>query len=229
MQVSIRVAARVLDVDEDRVYRMIKQNGLPAIRVGEDWRIDRAELLEWATGRGMKVSPDLFDASGNSGPPSLLESLLAGGILRGIPGEDAAAVLRAVVDRLSLPEDVDRDYLYEVIIAREDLGSTGIGEGIAIPHVRDPLVLTVARPIVTLCFLEKAVDFRAVDGLPVDVLFAIVCPTVKDHLHLLSRLGYALRDEGFRSAVRARASDGDLIAALGSVESKIGDSGGGKP
>ena len=174
----------------------------------------------------MKVSPDLFEAAGTSGPPSLLESLLAGGILRGIPGEDAASALRALVDRLSLPEDVDRDYLYEVMIAREDLGSTGIGEGIAIPHVRDPLVLTVPRPIVTLCFLEKAVDFKAVDGQAVDVLFAIVCPTVKDHLHLLSRLGYALRDEGFRSVVRARAADEVLLAALASVESKIGETGG---
>ncbi len=225
MQISVRIASKALDLDEDRVYRLIRQGELPAIRVGEDWRIDRAELLEWATSRGMRVSPELFAESEADGPPGLLEALLGGGIHRGIRGEDSAAALREVVDRLALPEDVDRDYLYEVMIAREDLGSTGIGEGIAIPHVRDPLVLMVPRPTVSLCFLEKAVDFKAIDGLPVDVLFAIVCPTVKDHLHLLSRLGFALRDEGFRSLLKDRASDAVIFEALATIESKIAGSG----
>jgi PTS system nitrogen regulatory IIA component len=227
MQVSVKIASKVLDLDEDRVYRLIRQGELPAIRVGEDWRIDRSELLEWATARGMKVSPELFPDSGPGGPPSFFEALLGGGILRGIRGEDSSGVLREVVSKLALPEDIDRDYLYEVMIAREDLGSTGIGEGIAIPHVRDPLVLTVPRPTATLCFLEKAVDFKAIDGLPVDVLFAIVCPTVKDHLHLLSRLGYMLRDDVFRSLLKSRASDEAIFAALASIESKIGGAGSG--
>jgi PTS system nitrogen regulatory IIA component len=173
------------------------------------------------------VSPELFSEAEAGGPPGLLEALLGGGIFRSIRGDDSASVLREVVARLALPEDVDRDYLYEVLIAREDLGSTGIGEGIAIPHVRDPLVLMVPRPTVTLCFLEKAVDFKAIDGLPVDVLFAIVCPTVKDHLHLLSRLGFVLRDEAFRSLLKGRASDGVIFEAMASIESKIGGAGSG--
>lgn len=226
MQVTVKIAAQVLEVEEDRIYRLIKQGELPAIRVGEDWRIDRAELLEWATGRGMKVSPDLFADAGAGGPPSLMESLLGGGVLRKVAGEDPRSALRGVVDRLRLPEDVDRDYLYEVLIAREDLGSTGIGEGIAIPHVRDPLVLGVPRPTVTLCFLEKGVDFGAIDGIPVDTLFTIVCPTVKDHLHLLSRLGFVLRDGAFRAALKERAADSEIFAALAEAEAKIGARGG---
>jgi len=227
MQVSVKTAAHVLDVDEDRIYRWIRQGELPSIRVGEDWRIDRAELLEWATARGMKLSPDLFEESEGAGPPSLLEAVLGGGIKRAIGGGDSAGVLREVVDRLALPDDVDRDYLYEVMIAREDLGSTGIGDGIAIPHVRDPLVLTVPRPTVTLCFLEKGVDFKAIDGLPVDILFAIVCPTVKDHLHLLSRLGYVIRDADFRAALKRRAPDDEILSALASIEAKVGGGGAG--
>ena len=222
MQVSVRVVARALEVDEDRIYRWIRQGELPAVRVGEDWRLDRAQLLEWCTARGMKVSPDLFEESGPSEPPSLFEALLGGGILREVEGDDATGALRAVVSRLSLPDDVDREYLFEVLRAREDLGSTGIGEGIAIPHVRDPLVLSVPRPTVSLCFLKRGVDFKALDGLPVDTLFTIVCPTVKHHLHLLSRLGFVLRDGDFRDALRARAPDEILLATLAAAESRIG-------
>ena len=68
---------------------------------------------------------------------------------------------------MKLPDDVDREFLYQVLLAREALGSTGIGDGIAIPHVRNPIVLHLSRPTVTLCFLEQPVDFGALDGQPV--------------------------------------------------------------
>jgi mannitol/fructose-specific phosphotransferase system IIA component (Ntr-type) len=89
---------------------------------------------------------------------------------------------------------VDREFLYKVLLARESLGSTGIGDGIAIPHVRNPIVLHLSRPIVTLCFLERPVDFGALDGQPVNTLFTLISPTVRAHLHLLSRLAFTLRD-----------------------------------
>lgn len=216
MHISVRSAASALGVDEDRVYRWIKQGELPAIREGEDLRLDRAELFEWATARGMKVAPSLLEGEAGSG--GLLEALSVGGIFRDLAGRDAASALRSVVDHLPLPSDVDRDYLFEVLRAREDLGSTGVGEGIAIPHVRDPLVLGVPRPSVSLCFLREGVDFAALDGKPVDTLFAIICPTVRDHLHLLSRLGFALRDEGFRAALGERRSDAQILKALAAVE-----------
>ncbi len=223
MQVSVKKAAEVLGVDEDQIYRWIKQGEMPAVGVGEEWRVDRAELPEWATGRGMKVDPALFEGGsrGQGELPTLLGALGSGGIVRGLGGDDQASVLRSVVDCLPLPEDVDRDYLYEIMLARENLGSTGIGDGIAIPHVRDPLVFQVPHPTVTLCFLERPVDFKAIDGKPVDTIFAIVSPTVRDHLHILSRLGYALRDESFRKTLQAGAGSEELLGILASLEAGL--------
>ncbi|MEI6385049.1 MAG: PTS sugar transporter subunit IIA [Spirochaetota bacterium] len=223
MQVSVKKAAEVLGVYEDQVYRWIKQGEMPAVGVGEEWRVDRAELLEWATGRGMKVDPSLFEGGsrGQGELPTLLGALGSGGIVRGLGGDDQGSVLRSVVDCLPLPEDVDRDYLYEIMLARENLGSTGIGEGIAIPHVRDPLVFHVPEQTVTLCFLERPVDFKAIDGKPVDTIFAIVSPTVRDHLHILSRLGYALRDEAFRRTLRSGAGRDELFSILSALEAGL--------
>lgn len=86
------------------------------------------------------------------------------------------------------------------------LGSTGIGDGIAVPHVRNPVVLHVSKPTVTLCFLDHPIDFGAIDDMPVDTMFAIVSPSVKAHLHLLSRLAFVLRDPGFKAALRDHGS-----------------------
>ena len=83
------------------------------------------------------------------------------------------------------------------MIEREHLTSTGIGKGVAIPHSHDPLPDTFEKPAITTCFLEKPVDFNAVDDRLVFVMFVLLSPTIKIHLHLLSRLSFCVRDNAF--------------------------------
>ena len=220
MQLTVHDASRLLAVSEKTIYRWIKQGVLPVYRVNEQLRFNRAELLEWATSRRVKISPDIFtetEADSNA-LPSLVEALTAGGVVYRLGGADQAAVLLAVVDAMKLPEEVDREFLYRVLLARESLGSTGIGEGIAIPHVRNPVVLHVKKPMITLCFLEKPIDFGALDGVPVSILFALISPTVKAHLHMLSRLGFVLQHPEFKAAVKRQASKDELMALLAVAE-----------
>src|SRR5207249_147500 len=181
---------------------------LPAYRVNEQYRFNRAELLEWATSRKMNVSAAVFDEpESNATPiPGLVEALQAGGIFYRLSGADKEGALRAVVEHMRLPEEVDREFLLRVLLAREALQSTGIGDGIAIPHVRNPIVLHVSRPMVTLCFLENPIDFGSLDRQPVTTLFTLISPTVRGHLHMLSRLGFALQDASFKAAVARQAS-----------------------
>ncbi|MDX9979381.1 MAG: PTS sugar transporter subunit IIA [Lentisphaeria bacterium] len=224
MQLSVKDAARLLVVSEKTIYRWIKQEIIPAYRINEQYRFNQTELLEWATSRRIQVSPEVFaEAATSNGPlPSLSDALATGGVVYRLGGRDKPSLLRAMVDVMKLPEEVDRDFLYQVLLAREALGSTGIGDGIAVPHVRNPIVLHVNRPTVTLCFLEHPIDFGALDGKPVRVLFALVSPTVRAHLHLLSRLGFVLREPKFRSAVLGEASREDLMAALAAAERSLG-------
>ena len=223
MKLSVRDAARLLNVSEKSVYRWIKEGTIPAYQVNDQYRFNRAELLEWATSRKIQVSAEIFaEPEGGETPlPSLCEALRAGGIYYRIGGTDKASVLHSVVDTMKLPEEVDRDFLYQVLLAREALGSTGVGDGIAIPHVRNPIVLHLSRPMVTLSFLEKPVDFGALDGQPVTTLFTLISPTVRAHLHLLSRLGFALRDPRFKGAVINQASRDEILEALRKVETAM--------
>ncbi len=220
MKLTVRDAAQLLNVTEKTIYRWIKQGVIPAYQISDQYRFNRAELLEWATSRRINVSPEIFaEPNGSeSPPPSLSEALKAGGVHYRVGGTDKASVLHAVVDMIKLPEEVDREFLYQVLLAREALGSTGVGEGIAIPHVRNPIVLHLSRPLVTLCFLERPIDFGAIDGQPVTTLFTLISPTVRAHLHLLSRLGYALRDPDFKNAILRQASRDEILEALRRVE-----------
>jgi PTS system nitrogen regulatory IIA component len=223
MQLTVRDVSRALDVSEATVTRWIKQRGLPARHVAGQYRFNRAELLEWATTQKIKVSPELFDHLDDEADavPALADALDAGGIFYDLPDTSKERALRALVGVLPLPADVDRELLLRLFLAREASASTGIGDGIALPHVRNPIVLHVPQPMVTLAFLEKPVDFGALDGKPVQVLFSLISPTTRSHLQLLSRLSFALHAEPFRRAVQRRAPREEILAELRRVEATM--------
>jgi nitrogen PTS system EIIA component len=222
MQLDLRDAARLLGIEESKVYRWIRRGDLPAQRVHEQYQIDRVDLLEFAAGRGITVSPELIEERG-TGPslPGLAEAVRAGGVHHDVPGNDKPEVLRAVVDLLPLPPRIERSFLLQMLLAREQLGSTGLGAGIAIPHPRNPVILRVAAPAVAVCYLATPVEFEALDGQPVHTLFTLVSPSVRVHLHLLALLATALRDPGVMHLVKARAPETDLVEAIARVEAHL--------
>lgn len=201
MKLRVKDAAALLYVSEKTIYRWVSQAKLPFHRISNQYRFNRAELLEWATSNRVPISPQLLEEPGSAVIPSLAEALQTGGIHYRVEGRDKASVLNSVVNILALPKEVDREFLKQILLARESLGSTAIGGGIAIPHVRNPITLHVARPLVALCFLEHAIDFQAIDGRPVHTLFTIVSPTTRAHLNLLSKLSFGLHASEFADAV----------------------------
>jgi nitrogen PTS system EIIA component len=223
MNLTVRDAAQLLQVSEKTVYRWINQRTIPAYLISGQYRFNRAELLEWATSRRIQVSVDILTEPESSYAPcpGLVQALEAGGIFYRVEGHDRESALRAVVEVMRLPDEVDRDFLLRVLVAREALGSTGIGEGIAIPHVRNPIVLHLPQPSVTLCFLERAIDFGAIDGRPVQVLFTVISPTIRAHLYMMSRLAFALSDRGFKEAVLNEASRETIFGQARRVEAAL--------
>ena len=223
MQLTVRDISKLLSVSENTIYGWIQKGGLPANEIGGHYRINRSELLEWATSHNVSVPPGLFDSGKKDAEalPGLSAALDAGGVFHGVSAPDKAAVLEAIVGLMPLPEGVDRELLLRMLLAREALESTGIGDGIALPHPRNPIVLRVSEPLVTLCFLEKPVEFGALDGKPVYALFSLVTPTPRVHLHMLARLSFALQRAGFRDAVVRRAPRADILCELRRMESEM--------
>jgi PTS system nitrogen regulatory IIA component len=220
MKLTVRDAAKLLQTTEAAVHRWIREKSIPFHRVNDSYRFHRAELLEWATSRGIRVSSREFqaeEAEGGAPMPRLADALEVGGVHYRVPGADRASVLRAVVEHMPI-DLADRGLLCDFLLAREALGSTGVGEGIAIPHVRNPIVLNVDRPSVTLCFLEAPVDFDAIDGQPVDTIFSVVSSTIRGHLFLLSRIAAALHDGEFKRAVLGRATKDEILREARRVE-----------
>ena len=220
MQLTLRQAAAYLGVTEATARRWISDRALPVHEVNERLYLNAVELWEWATEHRVAVSHSLLEHARRA-PDTvapLSDLLRAGGIFYDIDAKGKPDVLAAFVARLPLPPEQDRATLLSVLEAREAMGSTGIGDGIAIPHVRNPVVLHVDAPFVSLGLLRHPVDFDAVDGKPVTVLFMVVSPTVPVHLRILAQLGFLLRDEALRGLLRGRAPAGEILGWIERVE-----------
>jgi nitrogen PTS system EIIA component len=220
MQITVRQAAAYLGVDESTLRRWIKDRELPVHRVNERLHLNAIEVWEWAVEHGVPASRKLLEEAQRSpeAVPPLSTLLEAGGVHRDIEGEDKSGALVAIVRRLPLAPDVDREFLLAVLDAREAMGSTGIGDGIAIPHVRNPILLHVDQPFVSLCLLRKPVEFGAIDGKPVHALFVVVSPTVPSHLRILAQLGFVLRDAELRTLLARRAPSEEILRRIGEIE-----------
>jgi PTS system nitrogen regulatory IIA component len=223
MELGVRDVARLLNVAEKTIYRWLSQGTIPAYRVNNSYRFNRAELLEWATSKQISVSSELFEEPTTTAATvsSLSDALKSGGIFYRTDGKDKKSAIQAAVEFLRLPEEVDKEFLLQVLLAREAMASTGIGDGIAIPHVRNPIVLHIPQPIVSLCFLEQPIEFDAIDRKPVNCLFTLISPSVRAHLFLLSRLAFCLQDEGFRNAIRNQAAREMIMQELVRVEAGL--------
>jgi PTS system nitrogen regulatory IIA component len=219
VKLTVREAARLLSVSETEIYRWVEDGAIPCYTVRHQPLFSRAELLEWATTRRMPVSVELFAGGGRS--PRLADALARGGVYRDVPGTDRASVLRAVVDRLPLPDPADRELVLPILIAREQHASTGIGDGIAIPHVRMPLVFAGHEAAISLCYLAQPIPYGAIDGKPVHTVFAMLTPTVRGHLQLLSRLSHGLFDAGFLAAVSRKAPIDEIVAEARRVDAGL--------
>ena len=220
MQLSIADVAKLCGVSENEVFRWVRRDGLPAERINDVFRVNAVELLEWASMTKHPVSPTIFQAlNGDSiGKLGLTEALEAGGIVRDVAGSELKTVFATAVEGIALPQGFDRQNLVDLLIAREALGSTAIGNGIAIPHPRRPIVLPGAARLLRLCFLSSPIEFGAPKGNSVNTLFILISPTVRDHQQLLARLANVLRDENFQRLLRTRAAAETIVGEVRKLE-----------
>ena len=149
-----------------------------------------------------------------------IENILTPGrSLVNVPGGSKKRVLEQIAKVIGqdLP-DLDPQTIFESLIAREKLGSTGFGNGIAIPHCRMPGCVS---PLSAVLRLDAPVDFDAIDGAPVDLLFVLLVPeaATDEHLELLRQIASMLDREEVRERLRRATTGQDLYQTVVDIQS----------
>ena len=223
MQLSVKDLAGLLNITERTVYRWIKDEKIPFYKIHDQYRFNRIEILDWATVNKMNFSQMILRDSGESkrAGVTLTEAIKSGGIHYRVQGKGKKEILGSVIGFLNLPDDVKKETLLDAMLIREELGSTGLGDGIAIPHARYPVVTHIPHVLVSISFLEEPVDYGAIDGKPVNCLFTLISPTIRRHLKMLSRIAYALKSPQVKEVLLKQASRDIILNTIETNEKSL--------
>jgi mannitol/fructose-specific phosphotransferase system IIA component (Ntr-type) len=136
---------------------------------------------------------------------------------------DRETVLEELVNQIAAiaKQPEARQTLLRALHEREQLHSTGIGDGVALPHARNALVGLVDRPVIIFGRSAQGIPFGAIDGAPSKLFFLLVAPTVTAHLAMLARLSRLLRDPKLRQELLLVDSSRKALALIRNAEAEL--------
>ena len=146
---------------------------------------------------------------------NLTDFVHADAIIPDLKADSKEAAIREMVASLKSAKHIaagDEDSIVTAILKREELGSTGIGRGIAVPHTKNP---SVSELTATIAISKSGVDFDSLDGEAVHILFLLVSPPDKpgEHLRALETVARQLRDDDFCNFLK-QSEDAESIVEL---------------
>jgi mannitol/fructose-specific phosphotransferase system IIA component (Ntr-type) len=152
------------------------------------------------------------------------DCLSLAGIDLNLKSADRDSVLGELVNHIPqlAGEPAARRTLLRALHEREQLCSTGIGDGIALPHARNALVGLVDEPIIVFGRRLEGIPYAAVDRAPARLFFLLIAPTVTQHLAILARLSRLLRDPKLRQDLLAAETPQQVIDLLAEAEQRMG-------
>ncbi|MDD4940194.1 MAG: PTS sugar transporter subunit IIA [Candidatus Omnitrophica bacterium] len=152
----------------------------------------------------------------------IMDFLSKKAILTDIKSSKKEDVIKELVDTLIATDDIEkrcRNNLFEALMTRESLGSTAIGQGIAIPHAKSDCV---SKLVAAFGVSKKGVDFDSLDGEPAYIFFLLVAPqdSAGPHLKALARISRLLKDKYFRDSLRACTDEKAVIKIITQEDEK---------
>ncbi|MGR3317060.1 MAG: PTS sugar transporter subunit IIA [Candidatus Anammoxibacter sp.] len=152
----------------------------------------------------------------------LMEFIVKDAIIPDLKSTEKKDVINEMVDALKETNSIDKDEVKDILRAlnkREELGSTGIGKGVAVPHTKHPSIKSIVG---LMARSVNGVEFDALDGEPVYLFFLLLSPSdsSSSHLSALERISNVIRDGDFRRFIKEASSKKEIIETIEEVDEK---------
>lgn len=238
MDLKIKDVAELLNVSETTIRRWLKDGKIPAYQLNHQYRFSRGEIEDWMMKCKLNLGKDGFSPfeekqiypvveeqpqpqRGGTQQFSLYRAMHKGGVLGDIPAKNKIQLIKTVMQKTAPRLGLDADLMSELLIDREELMSTALNSGIAVPHPRDIVLEHPGSDAIITVFPEKPIDYDALDGQPVHTLFFLFSSSDKTHLHLLSKLAHLTSQPESLEFLAQKPSTDALLAYIKEWEAKI--------
>lgn len=220
---SLPELAKHLGIDARELQRWAEKGRLPGMMVGGQWRFNKAEMLDWVQSelhnldqRHLRELEKVMSGSEDRIISRMLPPL---GVEMNLPARSRDSLLRelvALADRTGLL--YDREGLLAALQEREELCSTALPKGLAIPHPRRPLPYAFAEPLICVARVPSGLPFSAPDGRLTDLFVLVCCLDERSHLSCLARLAMMFSNTNLADELRDTDDRTSALARLISAE-----------
>ena len=226
---SPKQLAEYLQLSQRTIYRLLERGGIPAAKVGGQWRFRKAAVDEWLDVSMQRLDTAslraLEDDDDERMPPpltDLLDPVNARIIVPVTGAAERADVVRAFVGQVHFPEPVSPELVAERVLEREQMCSTALTDGVALLHTprSRPRVLA-EHDLIAIGRLQAPIDFSAIDGSPTDTFILLLARNERDQLALLAKLARLCREPGFLAALHDAHDADDALALIRRTEARI--------
>jgi PTS system nitrogen regulatory IIA component len=224
-QMDIDQLAHYLQRDAREVRKMASRGYLPGHKVAGEWRFARAEIDHWIETQMHAYTEQELAALENRGRAEADQEVLVSALLAPesvavpLPASTKASVLRELVKLAEQSGQVyDSDAILQAIRTREELCTTALESGVAIPHPRRALPAALGEPVIAFGRTASGIPFGAPHGGLTDLFFLVCCRDDRTHLQVLARLSRLLLRPGFTDELRAAETAGEAWELIDAAE-----------
>lgn len=228
---TVKELAQMIGADARRLERMAQRGEIPCQKVGGELRFNRAEITEWLQQNMGTMTGDHL-AEVDAGMTAHRQKPQSEAIIRPLLRPEAVTTRLNSRGKNSLLRELvalagrtglvyDDQALLEAVMAREEMCSTAMDGGIAIPHPRRPLPYEIADSVLVVAKVGGGLVFGAPDGKLTDLFFLTASQDDTHHLHILARLCRMLHDDEWVAQLHACETSAEMIDLLIDREIKV--------
>ncbi len=221
MDLKIKDVAELLNVAESTIIRWLEEEKIPAYQINDEYRFNRSEIEDWV----MRQKLDFEEQPEEESKPrnmqfSLYRSIYRGEVFHDLSGQTKEEIIKSTMGHMAQNFDLDAEVLTDLLLDREQMMSTSLGHGIAVPHTRDFLLDTHFDVIIPV-YPAHPIEYGALDGQPIHTLFFLFACEDKHHLHLLAKLAHLSANEKTRAFFQTQPSKERLLEFVKHWESSL--------
>jgi len=224
---NIEQLASYLRRDLREVSKLASRGHLPGHKVGGEWRFARAEINQWIETQLPSYTEKQLVAlecptRGGSEEPLLAGLLSEASVAVPLAASTKASVLRELVTLAEQSWQVyDSAAILDAIKTREELGSTALPNGVAIPHPRRPLPNALGESVIAYARTNSGIPYGAPRGELTDIFFLVCCRDDQTHLRVLARLTRLLQQPGFLDELREVETAAESWEKIAAAEQEL--------
>jgi nitrogen PTS system EIIA component len=225
MDLTIEEVADLLKVSQTAVEKWLEDKKIPSYQIKGEHRFSRSEIEAWMMNQN--AVQDSFLSQEKKMPLQgdemkrvlhsvgmqkycLYRAIHRGLVIKDIKATDKQEVICQATKQIADHLNLDHEVITELLLDREKMMPTALNHGIGVPHTRD-FLLSQPFDVVSVVFLEKPIDYGALDGKPVDILFFIFSCGDKRHLQILAKIAHIASSEKAREFLRSSPSKESLL------------------